>query len=77
MLGLNELPVTAEDFAQPRELWRRVFDETERRKWVTAVAASLEGVPEELQRAAIAMFNNVDPEIGRMIGGRLKESARL
>jgi catalase len=77
VLGLNELLVTAEDYAQPRDLWRKVFDDAERRKWIAAVAESLEGVPEELQNGAIAMFNNVDAEIGRMIGGRLKESARL
>jgi catalase len=77
VLGLNEIPVSAEDYAQPRELWRRVFDDTERRKWVAAVAESLAGVPEELKKSAIEMFNNVEPEIGRMIMARLKETARL
>lgn len=77
MLGLNEVPVSAEDYAQPRELWRRVFDDTERRKWVAAVAESLAGVPEELKKSAIEMFNNVEPETGRMIMARLKETARL
>jgi catalase len=77
VLGLNDAPVTAEDYAQPRELWRRVFDDAERRKWVAIVAESLGGVPEELQKRAIEMFNNVDPDIGRMIAVELKETARL
>jgi catalase len=71
-LGHNQLPMTAEDYEQPRDLWRRVFDDEERRKWAATVAESIGGIPKQLQKGAIEMFNNVDPEIGRMIMANLK-----
>lgn len=77
VLGQNELPLTAEDYDQPRDLWKRVFDDAERRKWVANVAESIGGIPEALQKGAIEMFNNVDPEIGRMIAASLKETSGL
>lgn len=77
VLGLNAIPEGAEDYVQPRELWKRVFDENERRRWVANVVETLHGVPVELRRAAIEMFNKVEPEIGAMITAKLSETARL
>lgn len=48
------------------------FDDKERKKWAATVAESIGGIPEKLQKGAIEMFNNVDPEIGRMIMEDLK-----
>ncbi|KAI9040353.1 catalase [Aspergillus affinis] len=77
VLGLNETPVDDEDFVQPRELWTKVFDETERRKWIANVSETLESVPPQIRDATIAMFSRVDPRIGQMIEAKLKGTARL
>lgn len=77
VLGLNEIPVDDEDFVQPRELWTKVFDEAERRKWIANVSETLEDVPPQIRDATIAMFSRVDPRIGQMIEAKLKGSARL
>lgn len=77
VLGLNELPVDDEDFVQPRELWTKVFDEAERRKWIANVSETLEDVPPQIRDATIAMFARVDPRIGQMIEAKLKGAARL
>lgn len=63
----NEILVDEEDYLQPRDLWNKVFDEAERAQWVTNVSEALEGVPEELRLAVIAMFSKVDPHIGQSI----------
>lgn len=76
-LGLNEIPDTEDDYVQPRELWRRVFDDAERRLWVSNVAGSLEGVSDDLKRGVIEMFGRVDPEMGSMLVAEVKETARL
>ncbi|KAF7591839.1 hypothetical protein BBP40_001036 [Aspergillus hancockii] len=76
-LGLNSIPVTEEDFVQPRALWRKVFDEAERRKCAANISETLVSLPAELKAAVIDMFNKVDPEIGRLINAKLNESARL
>lgn len=62
---------------QPRELWRRVFDDAERRLWVSNVAGSLEGVSDDLKRGVIEMFGRVDLEMGNMLAARIRETARL
>lgn len=77
VLGLNEIPVDEEDYTQPRDLWRRVFDDEERRKWVATVSRNLAEVPPELQKAAIEMFGKVDPQIAEMLVAQLKETPRL
>ncbi|RAH46312.1 catalase [Aspergillus brunneoviolaceus CBS 621.78] len=77
VLGLNEIPVDDEDFVQPRALWHKVFDEQERRLFVTNLCNSLEGVVPELQQATVAMFSRVDPRIGQMMEANLKGGARL
>ncbi|OJJ81295.1 catalase [Aspergillus glaucus CBS 516.65] len=76
-LGLNEIPDTEDDYVQPRELWRRVFDDAERRLWVSNVAGSLEGVSDDLKRGVIEMFGRVDSEMGSMLVAEVKETARL
>lgn len=76
-LGLNEIPDTEDDYVQPRELWRRVFDGAERRLWVSNVAESLEGVSEDLKRGVIEMFRRVDSGMGDILAAKIKETARL
>ncbi|EAW09048.1 catalase [Aspergillus clavatus NRRL 1] len=77
MLGQNEIRVDDEDFIQPRELWTRVFDETERRQWVANVSETLENVAAPLRDAVIEMFNKVDPQIGQMMAAKTQSSSRL
>lgn len=76
-LGLNEIPDTEDDYVQPRDLWRRVFDDTERRLWVTNVAGSLDGVSDDLKKGVIETFGRVDPDMGNMLAAQIKETARL
>ena len=76
-LGLNEMSVDEEDYQQPRELWNRVFNASERSNWVSNVSEALEGVPEELRVAVQAMFSKVDSQIGQLIADKFKESSRL
>lgn len=76
-LGLNEVPVTDDDFVQSRELWHKVFDEAERRRWVENVSETLEDLPEALKEDVIAMFSKVDPKISRMIVSALNGSAHI
>lgn len=77
VLGQHEIAVDDEDYVQPRELWNRVFDETERKQWVENVSETLESVPAELKQAVIAMFSKVDPHIGQMMVAKGKEVAHL
>ncbi|KAL4886163.1 catalase-like domain-containing protein [Aspergillus karnatakaensis] len=77
VLGLNEIAVTEEDFVQPRELWRRVFDADEKRLFVGNVVESLSGCPGWLVEKVVALFGRVDGEIARGLEGRLREVARL
>lgn len=77
VLGKNEIAVDDEDYVQPRELWNRVFDETERKKWVETVSGTLEAVPPGLQQAVIAMFSKVDPRIGQLLAAKGKETSHL
>jgi catalase len=77
VLGQNEVLVDDEDFLQPRKLWRKVFDEPERRQWVSNVSETLEGVPGQLKDAVITMFSKVDPHIGQLLDAKLKSSSRL
>ncbi|KAJ5951079.1 Catalase mono-functional heme-containing [Penicillium vulpinum] len=77
VLGQNEIVVDDEDFVQPRELWNRVFDETERRQWVSNVSETLEEVPDQLRDAVTAMFSKVDPRIGQLLEAKAKNSSRL
>lgn len=74
-LGLNELPVTDEDYEQPRELWRRVFDDQERAEWVSAITGTLKDVPAPLREAVLAMFSKVDSQIGQQMLARMKEDS--
>ncbi|RHZ59721.1 catalase [Aspergillus thermomutatus] len=76
-LGQNEIRVDDEDYVQPRELWTRVFDETERREWVANVSETLENVPAPLKEAVIEMFGKVDPQIGQMMSAKTQSSSRL
>ncbi|KAJ9214473.1 hypothetical protein DTO166G4_3877 [Paecilomyces variotii] len=76
-LGQNELPVTDEDFVQPRDLWNRVFDEDEKNLWIGNVAGTLESVYPELKDAVIAMFGKVDPQIAQRLAAKTKESHHL
>jgi catalase len=78
LLGLNEIPVDDEDYVQPRDLWRNVFDEAEKEKFVTNVVGSMAGVPTPLREAVVAMFSRVDGEIGQRMMAKIKEdSVRL
>lgn len=74
-LGLNEIPVDDEDFVQPRDLWRRVFDDEERTKWIGNVTGMLGDVPAPLREAVVAMFSKVDPVIGELMTGKFKEDS--
>jgi catalase len=76
-LGQNEILVDDEDYIQPRELWNRVFDETEKRQWVANVSETLESVPAQLKEAVMAMFSKVDPRIGQLIDAKTKNSSHL
>lgn len=76
-LGLNEIGVTDDDYVQPRKLWRRVFDDAERKLWTSNVAGSLEGVSKDLKKGVIEMFGRVDSEMGNMLAAEVKESAKL
>lgn len=76
-LGLNEIPVDEEDFVQPRELWRTVFDDAERHRWVANVAGTLDAVSPTLRTDVIGMFAKVDPRIGQMLTSQLSEGSRL
>ena len=76
-LGLNEIRDTDDDYVQPRKLWRTVFDDAERKLWVSNVAGSLEGVSEDLKKRVIEMFGRVDSEMGNMLVAEVKESAKL
>ncbi|KAI5460127.1 catalase-like domain-containing protein [Mariannaea sp. PMI_226] len=74
-LGLNELPVTDEDYDQPRELWRRVFDEHEKTEWVSTTVETLKDVPAPLREAVVAMFSKVDRRIGERMIAEIKENS--
>ncbi|KAK1763180.1 catalase-like domain-containing protein [Phialemonium atrogriseum] len=76
-LGLNEIPVDDEDFEQPRDLWKRVFDEPERAQWVLNVSGTLEDVPAPLRVAVQTMFTKVDPRIGQLLAAMVKENPHL
>lgn len=76
-LGQNEILVDDEDYLQPRELWNRVFDETEKRHWVANVSETLEDVSAQLREAVMVMFSKVDPRIGQLIAAKTKSSSRL
>lgn len=76
-LGLNETPDTEDDYVQPRDLWRRVFDDTERRLWVSNVAGSLDGVSDDMKKGVVEMFGRVDSAMGSMLAAQIKETARL
>lgn len=76
-LGLNEIPDTEEDYVQPRDLWRRVFDDAERKLWVSNVAGALEGVEDGLKKGVVEMFARVDSSIGSMLAEKIREAARL
>lgn len=75
VLGLNEIPVDEQDYVQPRELWRRVFDDEERAQWIETVTSSLEGVPVPLRQAVVDMFSKVDSAIGQRMMVKFKENA--
>ncbi|KKK12054.1 putative catalase [Aspergillus rambellii] len=77
VLGLNEIAVTEDDFLQPRDLWKRVFDHPERQVFVANVSDSLAGVLPNLKEDVIGMFSKVDPEIGQLIRAKLSNTARL
>jgi catalase len=77
ILAQNEIAVDGEDFVQPRELWNRVFDETERRQWVSNVSETLENVPIQLREAVVEMFSKVDSRIGQMLAAKANSSPRL
>lgn len=76
-LGLNEIPVDDEDFEQPRDLWKRVFDEPERSQWVLNVSGTLEDVPAPLREAVQTMFSKVDPRIGQLLAAKFNENPHL
>ncbi|GAD94110.1 catalase, putative [Paecilomyces variotii No. 5] len=77
VLAQNEIHVDDEDYIQPRELWKRVFDEAEKKQWVATVSETLEGVPPELKEAVIAMFGKVDPQIVQMMAAKTKVNSHL
>lgn len=76
-LGLNEIPDSDEDYVQPRDLWRRVFDDAERTLWVANVAGALEGVDDELKKGVVQMFGRVDSGMANMLAAKIRETARL
>ncbi|KAH7134486.1 catalase-like domain-containing protein [Dactylonectria estremocensis] len=74
-LGLNEIPVDDEDYVQPRDLWRRVFDEKEKAGWISTTTGTLRDVPAPLREAVVAMFSKVDPTIGQLMMAKFKEDS--
>ena len=77
ILAQNEIQVDDEDYIQPRELWTRVFDNKERRLWISNVQETLEAVHPQLRAAVAAMFSNVDARIGQALSAEVKSSARI
>lgn len=71
-LGLNEIPVDDVDFEQPRDLWKRVFDESEQSQLVSNIAETLEAVPASLREAVRAMFSRVDQEVGELLAAKFE-----
>ncbi|KND93490.1 Catalase [Tolypocladium ophioglossoides CBS 100239] len=76
-LGLNEIPVDDEDFQQPRELWRRVFDKSEKSQWVSNISETLGDVPAPLREAVRTMFSKVDPDIGQLLAAKFNGNSHL
>eukprot|EP00761_Pharyngomonas_kirbyi_P002591 gb/GECH01002595.1/.p1 GENE.gb/GECH01002595.1/~~gb/GECH01002595.1/.p1 ORF type:complete len:634 (+),score=134.99 gb/GECH01002595.1/:1-1902(+) len=60
------------DFIQPGAMWRRVFDEAQKERWIRNVAADLRLVTQEtiLQRA-LNMFYHADSDCGRRLAHEL------
>jgi catalase len=77
ILAQNEIQVDDEDYIQPRDFWFRVFDDNERRLWISNVAETLETVPPQLRAAVAAMFSNVDARIGQALNAEAKSSAHI
>lgn len=77
ILAQNETQVDDEDYIQPRDFWSRVFDDKERRLWVSNVAETLETVPPQLRETVAAMFSNVDARIGQALSAEVKSSAHI
>ncbi|KAM3553690.1 hypothetical protein MY1884_006542 [Beauveria asiatica] len=57
-------PIRPEDFNGPKALWRKVFDEDARNRFISNVTAKMEKCrDDEPLRRQMAIFREVDPEI--------------
>lgn len=74
-LGLNEILVEDDDYAQPRVLWQKIFDQEERLKWIDNCADTLTSVPTALRDAVAYMFGKVDPSIEQMLLAKLTQDS--
>ncbi|GAA6031215.1 hypothetical protein JCM8097_004066 [Rhodosporidiobolus ruineniae] len=64
--------VTELDFVQPRALYEKVFDETQREHFVHNVSGHIAGVKsEEIKKRTIACFTAVSEDLGRRIAKAL------
>eukprot|EP00455_Lapot_gusevi_P016474 TRINITY_DN184_c0_g1_i4.p2 TRINITY_DN184_c0_g1~~TRINITY_DN184_c0_g1_i4.p2 ORF type:complete len:279 (-),score=122.93 TRINITY_DN184_c0_g1_i4:156-962(-) len=55
------------DFEQPNALWSRVFDDTERARFVSNVVGHLKNAKKQLQERQVGIFMKVNPELGNRI----------
>lgn len=56
-----------DNFEQPRALFRKVMNETERKNLVANIAGSLKNARKEVQERQIKLFYKVDPEYGERV----------
>ncbi|POY73677.1 catalase [Rhodotorula taiwanensis] len=62
---VNQLTVVTElDFEQPRQLWEKVFDDAQRKRFISNVAGHLSAAKsDEIKQRTLAVFGAVHPDI--------------
>ena len=65
--GRFAYPHPNDDFEQPRALFRKVMNETDREHLVQNIAGSLKNARKEVQERQILLFTKVDPEYGERV----------
>jgi catalase len=63
-----------DDFSQPRALWS-LFDESQRQRLYTNIAAAMAGVPAEIVQRQLALFAKVEPAYARGVETALSSRA--
>ncbi len=53
-----------DDFGQPRALWR-LFDDAQKHRLYSNIAAAMAGVPDEIINRQLALFDQIDPAYGQ------------